>query len=159
METLKIQAVLVSIDDVGVLIRGPAGSGKSLAALNLMRRGHYLVADDLVDIVPDPQGDALIGRAVEDRVRIEVRGLGIFIVETLFPQGTLPSAKIDFVVNLDEYEPAKDLGRTSPETGKMRVMDMDLLTVRVPVAAGIDPALLIELLVRAFKTNGTVQSP
>jgi HPr kinase/phosphorylase len=156
MNTLKIQAVLVSIDGVGVLIRGPAGSGKSLAALNLMRRGHHLVADDLVDVFPDPQGEALIGRAVEERVRIEVRGLGIFFVDALFPHGTLPSAKIDFAVDLDEYEPARDLGRTSPETGKLRVMDIDLLTVRVPVASGIDAALLTELLARAFKTNGTV---
>jgi HPr kinase/phosphorylase len=156
MNTIKIQAVLVSIDGVGVLIRGPAGSGKSLAALNLMRRGHHLVADDLVDVFPDPQGETLIGRAVEERVRIEVRGLGIFFVDTLFPHGTQPSTKIDFVVDLDEYEPARDLGRTSPEKGKLRIMDIDLLTVRVPVASGIDAALLTELLARAFKTNGTV---
>jgi len=156
MKTVKIRGVLVSVDGVGVLIRGPAGSGKSLAALNLMRQGHYLVADDLVDVFPDPQGEALVGRAVEEHVRTEVRGLGIFVAETLFPHGTLPAAKIDFVVDLDEYDPARDLGRTSPEIGKLRVMDIDLLSVRVPVAPGMDPALLIELLARAFKTNGTV---
>ena len=156
MKTVKIQAVLVSVAGVGVLIRGPAGSGKSLAALNLMRRGYHLVADDLVDISLDTQAQALVGRPVEEVVRMEVRGLGIFFAETLFPQRTLTSSKIDFVVDLDEYDPARDLGRTSPEIGKLRVMDIDLLTVRVPLALGMDPALLIELLARAFKKDGTV---
>jgi HPr kinase/phosphorylase len=155
MKTVKIQGVLVSVDGVGVLLRGPAGSGKSLAALNLMRRGHYLVADDLVEVFPGPNGETM-GRGVEKKVRIEVRGLGIFHAESLFPSGTLPSAAIDFVAELDRYDPAKDLGRIVPETGKLRVLDSDLLTVRVPVASGIDPALLIELLVRVFKKDGTV---
>ncbi|MBI4962084.1 MAG: hypothetical protein HY913_02295 [Desulfomonile tiedjei] len=156
MKTVKIQGVLVSVHDVGVLIRGPAGSGKSFAALNLLRRGHYFVADDLVEVFHDPQGNALVGRAVEQDVRIEVRGLGIFAAKSLFPRGILTSAPIDFVVELDEYNPAIDLGRTSPDTGRLQLMDIDLLTVRVPVASGMDPALLIELLARFFKTNRTV---
>jgi len=156
MKTVKLQGVLVSIDGIGVLIRGPAGSGKSLAALNLLRQGHHLVADDLVEIFPDPSGEALVGRSVEEHFRIEVRGLGLFIAEVLFPHGTRPSTRIDFVVDLDGYDPARDLGRTSPETGKLRVMDIDLLTVRVPVASGMDPALLVDVLARAFKQNGTV---
>jgi HPr kinase/phosphorylase len=156
METVKIQGVLVSVDGVGVLIRGSAGSGKSMAALNLMRRGHHLVADDLVEIIQHAPKGALVGRAVEEHVRMEVRGLGIFVAETLFPQGTLPDAKIDFVVELDAYDAARDLGRTFPETGKLRILDTDLLTVRVPVSSGMDPALLIEVLVRAFKQNSMV---
>lgn len=156
MKTVKIQGVLVSVDGVGVLIRGPAGSGKSLAALNLLRRGHQLVADDLVEIFSHPDTDALTGRAVEEQVRIEVRGLGLFVAETLFPQGTRRSARMDFVVDLDRYYPSKDLGRTSPETGKVRILDNELLAVRVPVATGMDPALLIEILARAFKNNRMV---
>ena len=73
MDSVMIQGVLVNIDGIGVLIRGGAGSGKSTTALRLMDRGHRLVSDDLVKIVLGPEG-SLIGRGVEEDVRIEIRG-------------------------------------------------------------------------------------
>ena len=57
MKKSRVQAVLVVVHGVGVLIRGRPGSGKSLAALNLMRQGHKLVSDDLVEVVPGVDGD------------------------------------------------------------------------------------------------------
>jgi HPr kinase/phosphorylase len=156
MKTTKVQAVLVSVNGVGVLIRGPAGSGKSMAALNLMRHGHPLVGDDLVEIVSDT-GAGLIGRGVEPDVRIEVRGLGIYRAASLFPAGTVSQASIDLVVDLDVYDPAGDAGRTSPETTVTHLLDKDLIAVRVPVASGVDPSLLIELLAHLYKQRGTVE--
>ena len=71
MDPMKIRGVLVMVHGVGVLIRGPSGVGKSLAALNLMRRGHSLISDDLVEVTLNPAGD-IVGRSVEEEVRIEV---------------------------------------------------------------------------------------
>lgn len=143
------------VDDVGILVRGPSGSGKSLTALNLLRRGHYLVADDLVEVARGPDGK-LIGRPLEEDVRIEVRGLGIFRARSLFHDGTLPSCPIDFVVELDKYDPARDAGRITPEAHSMQILEHQLSVVRVPVPIGVDPGLLVELLARIYRISGMV---
>lgn len=156
MDPIKIMGVLVMVHGVGVLIRGPSGVGKSLAALNLMRRGHSLISDDLVEVTPGPAGES-VGRPVEEEVRIEVRGLGIFAARTLFLQAVAPSSRIDFVVDLDSYDHSRDAGRMVPETGSLCLFGHDLLTVRVPLPTGVDPALLIELLAWRFKQSGTVR--
>jgi HPr kinase/phosphorylase len=155
MTSVRITGVLVKVHDVGVLIRGPSGSGKSLAALALMQRGHRLVSDDLVEVV-DEEGGRPVGRSLEDNVRIEIRGLGIYSAASLFPGGTVSSAPIDLVVELDTYEPERDAGRTTPETGYTRLLQSDIPTVRVPLPNRVEPALLIELLARRFKEFGTV---
>ncbi len=155
MDPMKTRGVLVMVHGLGVLIRGPSGAGKSLAALNLMRRGHSLISDDLVEVTPGADGEP-IGRPVEEDVRIEVRGLGIFVARTLFHHAVVPSSRIDFVVDLDAYDHSRDAGRLAPETGTLRMFEHELMTVRVPVPTGADPALLIELLAWRFKESGTV---
>ena len=155
MDERKIRGVLVKVHGVGVLIRGHSGVGKSLAALSLMRRGHSLISDDLVEVVRGPQG-VPIGRSVEQEVRIEVRGLGVFPAHTLFHDAVASSAPIDFIVDLDTYDHPTDAGRIVPETGRFRILEHDLLTVRVPVPTGVDPGLLIELLAWHFRESGTV---
>jgi HPr kinase/phosphorylase len=156
MDTIKTRGVLVMVHGVGVLLRGSSGSGKSLAALNLMRRGHSLISDDLVEVVLGPEGE-LVGRSVEEEVRIEVRGLGVFAARTLFHDAVAPSSRIDFVVDFDAYDPYTDAGRMVPETGMLSLLGHDLTTVRVPLPTGADPALLIELLAWRFKESGTVE--
>ena len=155
MDSVRIQGVLVNVDGVGVLIRGPAGSGKSSAALRLMDRGHRLVSDDLVEAIPSPDG-SLIGRAVEETVRIEIRGLGLFSADSLFREGTTRTSPIAFVVDLDRYDPIEDEGRISPELSTTRILGCDLEAVRVPLARGVDLALVIEMLVRRFRTTGSL---
>jgi len=156
MNPMKIRGVLVTVHGVGVLIRGPSGVGKSLAALNLMCRGHSLISDDLVDVILGPKGEP-IGRSVEEEVRIEVRGLGVFLARTLFPEAVAPSSRIDLIVDLDIYDHSRDGGRIAPETGTFRLLGYDLVAVRVPLPTGVDPALPIELLARRFKESGTVE--
>ncbi|MFH1116010.1 MAG: hypothetical protein V1792_19020 [Pseudomonadota bacterium] len=155
MKPLTIQGVLVVVDGVGILLRGPSGSGKSTAALNLLRRGRHIVADDLVVVVRGPDGKPA-GRPVEEDVRIEVRGLGVFPVRVLFPDGTLPSARIDVIAELDTYDPARDAGRTAPEEHVVQLLEHDVPAVRVPVPTGVDPGLLVELLAGLFRDNGAV---
>jgi HPr kinase/phosphorylase len=155
MDYSRIQAVLVVVHGIGVLIRGRPGSGKSLAALNLMRRGHKLVSDDLVELAPAPDGE-LWGRAVEEDARIEIRGLGIYRAKTLFPDATALSSPIHLVIDLDEYDSVADAGRMIPETGVTRLLGRDILTVRVPAPIGSDPAFIIELLAKRFRESGSV---
>ena len=155
MDSVRIQGVLVNIDGVGVFIRGPAGSGKSSAALRLMDRGHQLVSDDLVEAVRGPDG-SLIGSAVEETVRIEIRGLGLFTADSLFREGTTRTSPIAFVIDLDRYDPIEDAGRISPEVGATRILGCELQTVRVPLVHGVDLALAIEMLVRRFRMTGSL---
>jgi len=126
-----------------------------MAALNLLRRGHSLVADDLIEVVPGTDGKPT-GRSVEEDVRIEVRGLGIYRARSLFHDGTLPSSRIDLIVELDRYDPARDAGRTSPEERSMQLLEQDVPVVRVPVPTGADPGFMVELLARLFRDHGTV---
>ncbi|MBI5252106.1 MAG: HPr kinase/phosphatase C-terminal domain-containing protein [Desulfomonile tiedjei] len=156
MGSKKIRGCLVQIHGVGVIIRGRSGSGKSLAALSLMRQGHRLVADDLVEVISDP-GAPLIGKPLEQDVRIEVRGLGVFRAATLFPQCLIQSSSIDFIADLDVYDPIRDSGRIEPETRDVQLLDRNILAVRVPLASGMDPALLIEILAMRLSETGTVK--
>lgn len=155
MRNTRIQGTLVVVDGTGVLIRGRPGSGKSLATLGLMDRGHHLVADDLVEVTTGTDARP-VGTSVEENVRIEIRGLGIFRAQALNPGGTAPSSPIDFIVELDEYKPRSDAGRTSPDISFRQIAGCELLQVRLPVPRGADPAMLIELLARVFRTHGTV---
>ena len=150
------EAFLVSVHGVGVLIRGASGSGKSYTALTLMRRGHVLIADDVVEVTDGPDGKP-VGRSLEEVVRVEVRGLGVFEAASLFPSGTARSSPIDLVIDLDRYDDWQDSGRTAPETGETHILDSRLLTVRVPLPSGVDPGLMVELLSRLFKDTGSVK--
>jgi HPr kinase/phosphorylase len=156
MTATKIRGCLVRVHGVGVFIRGLSGSGKSLTALNLMRRGHRLVADDLVEIEAEP-GGALAGKPVEQDVRIEVRGLGIFKARTLFPQGVIRSSHIDFIADLDAYDPLRDAGRIEPDTEDVKLLDKTVRAVRIPLASGMDPSLLIEMLALRWSETGSVK--
>lgn len=145
----------MSVRGVGILLLGAAGVGKSMVALSLMRNGHRLIADDLVEIFPGPEGQ-VFGRGVEEEVRIEVRGLGIYHAGSIFPDGAARSSPIDLVVELDTYDPPRDLGRTRPETGELRLLDRNLLKVRVPVPDGADASLLVEIVARLFEQKGAI---
>lgn len=155
MDGANIQGVLVEVNGVGVLLRGPAGSGKSLAALHLMDRGHRLVADDLVEVRVGPH-DELIGRAMERNVRIEIRGLGIFRAGSLFEERTAESACIRFVVEIGGYLPEVDAGRVTPDVSETMILGKRLPCVRVALPRGADCALIVELLAGRFARSGTV---
>ncbi len=142
------QGTLVNVNGVGVLIVGQPGSGKSLAALSLMRSGHRLVADDLILVTKQGTGQ-LVGHAVEENVRIEIRGLGIFHAASLFKDATESSCPIDVVVELAPYLPERDSGRIDPVVTETSIMGRYLDKVLAPVLKGMDPGFLIELVVRS----------
>ena len=104
--------ILIDIYGEGVLIMGESGIGKSETALELIRRGHRLVADDAVEI-KKTSANCLLGSAPEiTRYFIEVRGIGIVDVKQLYGVGAIKEKKkIDMVVKLEHYTPEKDKDR------------------------------------------------
>ena len=117
--TTMIHGVLVDVYGVGVLLIGKSGVGKSETALELVKRGHRLVADDCVEIRQEDQ-DTLVGSAPElIEHLLEIRGLGIINVMTLFGAGAVRSYKrITIVMNLELWEQGKQYDRLGLEEEK-----------------------------------------
>ncbi|MDR3605209.1 MAG: hypothetical protein ACLPVO_17940 [Desulfomonilaceae bacterium] len=149
-ERVVFQGTLVNVYGIGVLIVGQSGIGKSLAAINLMRSGHKFIADDLLAISKQEPGK-LVGQALEENVRIEVRGLGIFEARSLFEDAVEVSCPIDIMVELTSYLPERDAGRIEPHISSTNIMGCFLDKILVPLPSGMDPGLLIELIVRSRK--------
>ncbi|WP_453993849.1 HPr(Ser) kinase/phosphatase [Bacillus nitroreducens] len=144
--TTAVHGVLVDIYGVGVLIIGKSGVGKSETALELVKRGHRLVADDCVEIRQEDE-DTLIGSAPElIEHLLEIRGLGIINVMTLFGAGAIRNFKrITLVVNLELWDQTKQYDRLGLEEEKMKIIDTELTKYTVPVRPGRNLAVIIEV--------------
>lgn len=150
--TTAIHGVLVDIYGVGVLITGKSGVGKSETALELVKRGHRLVADDCVEIRQEDQ-DTLVGNA-PDLIEhlLEIRGLGIINVMTLFGAGAVRSNKrITIVMNLELWEQGKQYDRLGLEEETMKIIDTDITKLTIPVRPGRNLAVIIEVAAMNFR--------
>jgi HPr kinase/phosphorylase len=144
--TTAVHGVLVDIYGIGVLITGKSGVGKSETALELVKRGHRLVADDCVEIRQEDQ-DTLVG-ASPDLIEhlLEIRGLGIINVMTLFGAGAVRSHKrITMVINLEIWDATKQYDRLGLDEEKMKIIDTDITKITVPVRPGRNLAVIIEV--------------
>ncbi|WP_243388241.1 HPr(Ser) kinase/phosphatase [Bacillus kexueae] len=150
--TTAVHGVLVDIYGVGVLITGKSGVGKSETALELVKRGHRLVADDCVEIRQEDQ-DTLIGNAPElIRHLLEIRGLGIIDVMTLFGAGAVRNYKrITLVINLELWDQKKQYDRLGLEEEKMKILDTEITRLTVPVRPGRNLAVIIEVAAMNFR--------
>lgn len=150
--TTAVHGVLVDIYGVGVLITGKSGVGKSETALELVKRGHRLVADDCVEIRQEDQ-DTLVGSSPElIEHLLEIRGLGIINVMTLFGAGAVRGHKrISLVINLELWDQNKQYDRLGLEEEKMRIMDTDLTRLTIPVRPGRNLAVIIEVASMNFR--------
>lgn len=136
---------LMSIFGKGVLIRGESGSGKSEVALDLIRRGHQLVSDDLVDCYQ--VHNRIIGKAPEIlNGFLELRGIGIVNVNKMYgATATLPKANIDFVVELRQWDAKFDYDRVGIEETKYEeILDVQIPKIILPIRGGRTMANLIE---------------
>ncbi|WP_033827847.1 HPr(Ser) kinase/phosphatase [Bacillus andreraoultii] len=144
--TIAIHGVLVDVYGVGVLITGQSGVGKSETALELVKRGHRLVADDCVEIRQEDQ-DSLVGNApplIEHLV--EIRGLGIIDVMTLFGAGAIRSYKrITMCINLENWDQTKRYDRLGLDEDTMKIFDVEIPKLTVPVRPGRNLAVIIEV--------------
>lgn len=144
--TLTTSANLVEVYGVGVLIRGDSGVGKSECALGLVERGHRLISDDVIR-VRYTAGGRLVGSGDPlMRHHLEVRGLGIINIQTIFGASCVMQQKeIELVVTLEEWDPKKEYDRLGLDEMSYRLFDIDLPHVVIPVRPGRDLALLVEV--------------
>jgi len=138
-------AVMVDVFGLGVLIAGESGIGKSECALDLVDRGHRLVADDVVEI--KRVGDGLYGAAPElTRYHMELRGLGILNVKDLYGVSAIRlSKRIELVVKLERWKVGRQYDRLGLGTEGVEMLGVDVPQVRMPVAPGRNLALLVEV--------------
>ncbi|HAQ08196.1 MAG TPA: HPr kinase/phosphorylase [Bacillus bacterium] len=150
--TTAVHGVLVDIYGIGVLITGKSGVGKSETALELVKRGHRLVADDCVEIRQEDLG-TLIGSSPElIEHLLEIRGLGIINVMTLFGAGAVRSHKrITLIINLEIWDQKKAYDRLGLDEEKMKIIDTDVTKLTVPVRPGRNLAVIIEVAAMNFR--------
>ena len=144
-----LHGVLVDVYGMGVLLLGESGIGKSECALDLVHRGHRLVADDAVEIRRYPSG-ALVGRAAEMiRYHMELRGIGIINIKHLFGVSAVRSSKsVELVIELERWDPTKKYDRLGLDGEFYTILERELPRLRLPVASGRNLALLIEIAAR-----------
>ncbi|PCS01262.1 HPr(Ser) kinase/phosphatase [Lactococcus fujiensis] len=153
-ERTTVHGVLMDIFGVGVLIQGASGIGKSETGLELVKRGHRLVADDRVDIY---QRDAftLSGEPAEIlRHMIEIRGVGIIDVMTLFGAGAVKDeTAIDMTIFLENYDNNKQFDRLGNGTEPINLAGVDLPQAKIPVKTGRNVSVIIEAAVMNFRAK------
>lgn len=140
-----IHGVLVDVYGEGLLITGESGIGKSEAALELIHRGHRLVADDVVEI-RKTNAHTLMGRAPQiTKHLIELRGIGIIDVKSLFGVECIKeSQKIDFVVKLEDWKKENDYDRLGLEDEHMNILGIDVVCHSLPIRPGRNLAVICE---------------
>ncbi|GAB4188210.1 MAG: HPr(Ser) kinase/phosphatase [Wenzhouxiangellaceae bacterium] len=153
-DNLTLHGVFMEVFTIGVLITGEAGCGKSELALELLTRGHRLIADDtpqFTQISPDFI-DGTCPEVLQDC--LEVRGLGILNVRQMFGDSAIKANKfLRLIVNLHVPEDSRDLGsidRLHGDTASRRVMDLEIPQINIPVLAGRNLAVIVEAAVRDF---------
>ena len=148
-ERTVMHAVLMDILGLGVLIVGESGIGKSECALDLIVRGHRLVADDTVEIRRRAE-TILIGTCPElTRHHMELRGLGLINVKDLFGiASTRASKRVELVVQLERWDPAREYERLGLDDDFYEVLGLRVPLLRMPVAPGRNIAILVEVAAR-----------
>ncbi len=138
--------VLVEVYGEGLLILGDSGIGKSEIAIELVKRGHRLIADDAVEI-KKVSDRTLVGTAPElIRHYIELRGIGIVDVRRLFGMGSVKiSEKIDLLINLEPWEQGKFYERVGLETEYTEIMGIKIPSITIPVNPGRNLAVVLEI--------------
>lgn len=142
---ITVHGVLVDIYGEGVLITGESGIGKSEAALELIKRGHRLVTDDVVEIRRMSE-DTLIGKAPEvTKHFIELRGIGIIDVKTLFGVSSVKEdQEIDLVIKLEEWSKDKEYDRLGMQEEYQDYLGNKVVCHSIPIRPGRNIALILE---------------
>ena len=137
---------LVEVYGEGMLILGDSGIGKSETAIELVKRGHRLIADDAVEI-KRVSAKTLVGSAPElIRYYIELRGIGIVDVRRLFGMGAVKATeRIDLVINLEHWNPEKTYDRFGLEEQYENILGIDVPSITIPVHPGRNLAVVLEI--------------
>lgn len=142
-----IHGVLVEVFGIGVLITGGSGVGKSEAALELIERGHRLIADDTV-VLKSVNGNYLMGSGINEMLghHMEIRGLGIINVSHLFGVGSIRDKKqIQLLIELEIWDPEAVYDRIGTGDISKEILDVRIPLIKMPVKAGRNIPILIEV--------------
>lgn len=142
---ISIHGVLVDVYGEGVLITGESGIGKSEAALELIKRGHRLVSDDVVEI-KKVSDETLVGSAPEiTRHFIELRGIGIIDVKTLFGVESVKNTQsIDMVIQMEDWNKDAEYDRLGMEDNYTEILGNKVICYSVPIRPGRNVAIIVE---------------
>ncbi len=145
-QRITMHGVLVEVYGEGILLLGDSGVGKSETAIELLKRGHRLVADDAVDI-KRVSAKSLVGSAPElIRYFMELRGIGIVDVRRLFGMGAVkPTEKVDLIINLEKWEENKNYDRMGIDEKYTKILDINIPSLDIPVKPGRNLAVIIEV--------------
>lgn len=142
---ISIHGVLVDVYGIGVLIMGDSGIGKSEAALELIKRGHRLVSDDVVEI-RKVSNDTLVGSAPDiTRHLIELRGIGIVDVQMLYgAQSVRKTQNIELVIELEDWDKDKEYDRLGLEEKYIEFLGNKVVHHQLPIRPGRNLAIIVE---------------
>jgi len=141
-----IHGVLVDIYGIGALIKGQSGIGKSETAIELVKRGHRLVADDIIEI--KKIGELRLSGSAPNNSRyfLEMRGIGIINVKTLFGAGAVKhDSPINLAIKLERWEEGEEYERLGIDSRKTEIMDLEIDEIVIPVKPGRNLALVLEV--------------
>ena len=151
---MSMHGVLVDVYGIGMLITGESGVGKSETALELVQKGHRLVADDRVELYQHDEL-TLVGEAPEILNNlIEIRGIGIVDVMTLFGAGAILDTKqVDLLVHLENWTPDKQYDRLGRAVETTEVMGVSIPKMRIPVKTGRNVSIILEVAAMNFRAK------
>lgn len=138
--------VLVEVYGEGILILGESGVGKSETAIELVKRGHRLIADDAVEL-RRVSNRSIVGQAPENiRHFIELRGIGIINVRRIFGMGAVKlSEKVNLVIHLEPWQTGKSYSVVDVEDAMTSILDVEIPVITIPVTSGRNLAIIIEV--------------
>ena len=142
---VSMHGVLVEVNGEGILILGESGVGKSETALEIVKRGHRLIADDQVEIRKVSE-TTLVGKA-PDVIKhlIEIRGIGIMNVKELYGVSSVkPQESIDFVINLEMWDENKTYDRMGLNEETTEILGIKVPSITIPVGPGRNLAIIVE---------------
>ena len=145
----SLHGVLLDVSGIGVLLLGESGTGKSECALDLVTRGHCLVADDVVEIWRD-ESQAVVGCGpARIRHHMEIRGLGIINIRDLFGLAAVRERKrVELVIQLEAWRPEEEYERLGLAERTYVLLGVEIPMLRIPVSAGRNVAILVEVAAR-----------
>lgn len=150
----SMHGVLVELYGMGVLIIGSSGVGKSETALDLVKRGHRLIADDRVDVYQEDE-NTVVGEAPKILKHLmEIRGIGIIDVMNLFGAGSVKdSSEIQLIIQLQNWDPDANYDRLGLQENVHEIFEVAVPQITVPVKVGRNLAIIIEVAAMNFRAK------
>lgn len=150
----SIHGVLVDVYGLGVLIQGDSGIGKSETALELIKRGHRLIADDRVDVYKQDELTLIGEPPTILKHLIEIRGIGIIDVMNLFGASAVrDNMEVQLVVYLENWSKDKRYDRLGSDENVMMIADVSVPQIKIPVKTGRNVAIIIEVAAMNFRAR------